>query len=216
VPPGVTTLLGPLLLALPAWLLLVVALRHGRRDLAATGIAVWALVMMGGLPVAEKLSPGFCSRIAPGAGSYASSMLDWAETGDGCESTPSCFIPQQLWHAAVFVVATVATAGLGGLYVAGILFSWMGAYSAGLAAMSSSPATAVLLAWHPWAVVRVAAYIALGVVLAEPLARRGLPPLPNRRAWLFAGGIGLLLDILLKLAFASSYWRLAIHPLLVR
>lgn len=211
-----TTLLGPLLLALPAWLVLVVMLRHGRRDLAAVGVAVWAILMMGGLPIAEKLSPGFCSRIAPGTGSYASSMLSWAETGDGCESTPSCFVPQHLRHAAVFAVAALITGGLGGLYFAGILFSWMGAYSAGLAAMSSSPATAVLLAWHPWAVVRVAAYIALGVVLAEPLARRGLPPLPNRRAWLIAGGLGLLLDVVLKLAFATTYWRLAIHPLLLR
>jgi len=62
VPVSATQLVGPLLLALPAWLVLAVMLRHGRRDLAAAGVAVWALLMMGGLPIAEKLSPGFCSR----------------------------------------------------------------------------------------------------------------------------------------------------------
>ncbi len=204
----------PFLLGLVAWLPFVALLRQGRRGAAAAVVGTWAVLLMGGLPLLELQAPGICSRMFPGAGRYEASMLSWAVTGVGCESDPTCFLPQHLLHAGIFAAATLATGGLLGLVFAAVLFGWMGAYGGGLAAISASPGLAALASWHPWAVIRVAAFLALGVALAEPLVRVGLPPGRPRFPWLAAGLAGLLADVIVKAVLASAWWRLVIHPLL--
>lgn len=196
-----------------AWLPFVRALRRGRRGRAAAWIAGWALALVVALPTLETIVPGCSADLFPGAGAYAAEMMRWVGMGVGCEGDPACFLPQHAVHAAAFAVATLATAGLAGLVFAAVLFGWMGAYAGALGAASGAPALAAVLCWHPWAVVRVAAYVALGVALAEPLARLGLPRLSGRCRWLAAGIAGLLLDALLKVALAAPWWRLVVHPL---
>jgi len=204
----------PVLVALAGWIPFLRALRRGSRRAAAVRIGGWALALVVGLPALELAVPGGCAPFFPGAPAYAQEMLQWARRGTGCEGEPACFLPQHALHAGAFAAATLLTAGLAGLAFATVLFGWMGAYAAGLAGATGQPALAVLLAWHPWAVVRVAAYVALGVALAEPLARRGLPRLPGRGRWLAAGLAGLLLDVLLKATLAQLWRRAVLLPLL--
>jgi hypothetical protein len=45
----------------------------------------------------------------------------------------------------------------------------MAVYAGSLAAASARPAATVLLAWHPWAVIRIASFVVIGVVLSQPL-----------------------------------------------
>jgi hypothetical protein len=206
-------LVGPPLLALVAWLPLVGALRRGRRGVAVAVVALWAALLAGGTAALEVRRPGSCAALFPRAAEYREEMLTWARNGEGCESSPACFVPQHLLHAALFAAATVATSGYLGLVFASVLFGWMGAYAGGLAATSGTPLWAAALAWHPWAVVRVAAYLALGVALAEPLIRLGLPRLPGWRRWLLAGLAGLAVDIVLKALLAPWWWARVIHPL---
>jgi hypothetical protein len=207
-------LLLPGLLAALVWVPFVVALRHGRRLAAAGVVAAWSVALAAGLPALERWSPGVCARSFVGAGEYAAQMAVWARAGVGCESDPACFVPQHLLHAVAFVVGSVATAGLAGLAFAAVLFGWMGAYAAALATASGAPVAAAALAWHPWAVVRVAAYLSLGVALAEPLARHGLPALPGRGRWVAFGVTGLVADIALKALFAAFWQRAVLLPLL--
>lgn len=199
-------LVVPPLIALAAWLPLVVALRCGRRGVAALVVAGWAVLLASGTAVLEVWRPGSCAAVFPRAAEYQREMLAWANSGEGCESSVACFLPRHLLHAGLFAAATVATGGYLGLVFASILFGWMGAYAGGLAALSSAPLWAALAAWHPWAVVRVAAYIALGVALAEPLVGFGLPRPPGWRNWLLAGLAGLVLDSVLKALLAPWWW----------
>ncbi len=207
-------LVVPPALALVAWLPLVAALRRGRRGVAALVVAAWAVLLAAGTAAIEAWRPGSCAAAFPRAAEYRQEMLAWADSGEGCESNIVCFLPRHLLHAALFAAGTVATGGYLGLVFASILFGWMGAYAGGLAALSEAPLTAALAAWHPWAVVRVAAYIALGVALAEPLVGFGLPRPAGWRRWLLAGLAGLVLDILLKALLAPWWWAHVIHPLL--
>lgn len=204
----------PPLLALAAWLPLVAALRRGRRRVAALVVVAWAVLLAGGTAALEVWRPGSCAALFPRAAEYQQEMLTWAGSGEGCESNVACFLPKHLLHAALFAGATVATGGYLGLVFASVLFGWMGAYAGGLAALSPAPVSAAMLAWHPWAVVRVAGYIALGVALAEPLVGLGVPRLPGWRRWLLAGLAGLALDVILKALLAPWWWAHVIRPLL--
>lgn len=207
-------LLAPLALACPAWVVLVAALRRGSRTVAAARVALWAVILAVALPAGEAIHPGLCAALFPGAATYAAGMAAWADSGSGCEGDPECFLPQHATHAAAFAAATLATGGLAGLAFAAVLFGWMGAYAGALGQASGHPVAAAVLCWHPWALVRVAAFVALGVALAEPLARRGLPPRPGGRRWLAAGLAGLLLDAALKALAAEPWRRLVLEPLL--
>jgi hypothetical protein len=206
-------LVVPVLLGACAWVPLVRALRQGSRGRAAGWSAAWALALVVALPAIDAAVPDAGAILFPGAARYSGEMIEWVRTGAGCEGSPSCFLPQHGLHAAAFALATVATAGLAGLVLAAVLFGWMGAYAGALGAASGQPAVAAILCWHPWAVVRVAAYVSLGVALAEPLARRGLPTLPGRRRWLTVGIAGLILDVALKAVLAEPWRQLVVAPL---
>ncbi len=198
-------LLVPLVLSLPAWLALIAGLRRDRRGVALAASAVWAGLVAIGLALLEIARPGSCARLFPGSASYAHAMLAWVDTGQGCEGDLACFLPQHLLHLLSFSFLALVTAGLGGLAMGCVLLGWMGAYTAGLA-LASGNCWALVVGWHPWAVVRVAGYLLLGVVLSEPLGRRGLPPLPGRGRWV-AWSLGLCLgDLALKWLLAE-WWR---------
>jgi hypothetical protein len=77
----------------------------------------------------------------------------------------------------------------------------------------------VLAGWPPWAILRVASFIVLGVILAGPALKRiaGVPfHREGKRVWLILAGGGLALDALLKFLLAS-HWsallRSALFPL---
>ena len=78
-----------------------------------------------------------------------------------------------------------------------------------LAAASAHPWQAMAVAWVPWALIRVASFVALGVVLSGPVLGRIFRfeyRLGDQRRWLTAALIGLVLDVVLKWAWAPM-WR---------
>lgn len=202
----------PAVLAAPAWLGLLGSLRRGDRRQALLVAAVWAGVLGVGLSLLEWGFPGTCGHIFPGAARYREAMLTWVQTGVGCEGTPACFIPQHLTHLALFTVATVSTGGLAGFAFGVVLFGWMGAYTGGLAQLSGSP-LGLALGWHPWALLRVAGFLFLGVALAEPLARWRLPPLPGRTRLLVQGFLLVAVDLALKWILGEWWRRFVLLPL---
>jgi hypothetical protein len=205
----------PLLWALPAWFAMLLALRRGKRPRAHAWVVLWAVLSGLGFGAAEWFHPGLCAALFPGAQQYQQEMLQWVSTGKGCEGNPACFLPQHLLHLGLFLALALATGGLGALAMGAVLFGWMGAYTGALASRAATPA-ALLLGWHPWAVLRVGGFLLLGLACAEPLVRLGLPPLPGRRR-LFLWGLALCLaDALLK-GLAAAWWRLVVLlPLLGR
>ena len=141
-------------------------------------------------------------------------MFTWVLTGHGAESTPSLFIPQQLGHAALFSVLALATGSALAMPMGAVLMNYMGHYVGALAATSARPGVTIVLAWVPWAVIRVASFVAMGVVLSAPVLSRLLRfPFDwaaGRRVLVWAGA-GLLADIVLKAALAPWWQRTLLH-----
>jgi len=77
-----------------------------------------------------------------------------------------------------------------------------------------------LLGWQPWAIARVAAFCALGVLLAEPLVSLVFPSAKERlkastrAAYIVAAMSGILTDWFLKFLLAPTWgrWLRALLP----
>ncbi len=135
-------------------------------------------------------------------------------TGTGAESTPSQFIPQQAGHAVIFSALALATGGVVAMAMGAVLMNYMGHYVGALAASSARPMLTMLLAWHPWAVIRVISFVVIGVILSTPLLTRIAGARIDWRAarsLLLAAYAGLVVDVVLKALFAPSWQRLLLR-----
>jgi hypothetical protein len=92
--------------------------------------------------------------------------------------------------------------------------NYMGHYVGTLAASSARPMLTMLLAWHPWAVIRVISFVAIGVILSTPLlsriARVRIDWSAARPLLLAAYG-GLVIDGVLKALLAPAWQRLLLR-----
>ena len=201
----------PVLTALPGCAALWAGLSTGSRARALALTLTWTVTLGVAMTWLGAAHNGMAARSVPMGPAYRDEMRAWIATGSGRESEPSRFIPQHLTHASLFAATSLATAGAAGLIMGAALMGYMSFYvgdltHAGFAACS--PARVALLAWKPWAIVRVVSFVALGVVLAEPLMMRltGRRCPPGRLWWIGAALAGLVADIALKATLAPA-WR---------
>jgi hypothetical protein len=204
---GVPWLL-PVLNAAPAYAVMVAALRRGRRAAAAGLMLWWAACLGGATTLLAAADPwGTAAATILNGPAYLDEMRPWVATGQGCESDPACFVRLHALHAGAFAALALATGSAAALLMGSVLMNYMAYFVGRLAASSSAPLATALLGWFPWSLVRVAAFVVLGVVLAEPLlvhvARA--PSRPGRARWILAAAGGLVLDVLLKAALAPSW-----------
>jgi hypothetical protein len=72
----------------------------------------------------------------------------------------------------------------------------------------------MVLGWHPWAVIRIASFVAIGVVLSAPLlgwiARFTVDWRAARTPLIWACG-GLIADVAIKALLAPAWQRLLLH-----
>lgn len=201
----------PVLTALPGCAALWRGLSSGSRARALALTLTWTVTLGLAMTWLGAARNEQAARSVPMGPAYRDEMRAWIATGSGRESEPARFIPQHLTHAALFAAASLATAGAAGLVMGAALMGYMSFYVGDLAHAgfaACSPARVALVAWVPWALVRVIAFVTLGVVLAEPLMTlltgRRFPP--GRRWWIGAGLAGLVVDVALKAALAP-HWR---------
>jgi hypothetical protein len=206
--------LVPVLNTLASYPFMVLALKRGALRLAVARMLLWALTMGVAGTLLSYARPAETGQLFIRAPAYRAEMFEWVLTGRGAESTPSAFIPQHLGHAALFSTLTLATGGALGMPMGAVLMNYMGHYVGTLAETSAHPARTILLAWHPWAVIRVISFVVIGVVLSAPLLSRigkfRVDWMTGRRllAWASAG---LVLDILLKALLAPTWQRLLLR-----
>jgi hypothetical protein len=137
---------------------------------------------------------------------YRQEMLGWVRTGVAPENSPRLFIPQHLLHLGVFLLLTWASGGYLGLVLGAFLVTYMSYFVGSYAAASGHPLLGSLLAWVPWSVVRVCAFVLLGALFSRPLLARRVWPFERWEVRLMALAFaGLLVDILVKSFFAPSY-----------
>lgn len=202
---GVPWLL-PFLNTLPAWPVLVAALRRGAVGRALALMLAWAAALGVAATALSWVNPSGTARLFLNGDAYRREMFEWLLTGRGAESDPGRFLPQHAAQAAIFCGLSLATGSALSMPMGAALMNDMGHYAGALAARAGSPLLTALLAWHPWAIVRVVSFVTLGAVLAQPVAtgRARFPP-PSRRLLILAA-CGLAADAALKWALAPA-WR---------
>jgi hypothetical protein len=205
--------LVPFLNAAYPWWRMAAELRRGDARRAVGIMLIWALTM--GVVSTAMVAMGW-SRKTDGSelflrASYRDEMTSWVRTGIGAESQPLTFIPRHLGYAAVFSATALATGGLLAMPMGALLVNQMGEYVGGMVATSSHPAASAILGWHPWAVIRIIAFVTIGVVLSGVVLSRVLKfpySLRDQRRLLQVAGALLLLDIALKWALAPAWQRI--------
>jgi len=201
----------PLLNAAPAYAAMIATLRQGRRAEAIGFMIWWALCLALTQVTLSMVWNGAAEATVINGATYRDEMFSWLASGQGRESSPSQFIPQHLQHAGLFCLLSLVSGSAVSLVMGAVLMNYMSFYVGDLilqCAGTPAHATAVLLAWNPWSIIRVLSFIILGVVLAEPLLSRlrGNWPGPEGRwRWIGVAVAGLALDILLKTLLAPLW-----------
>jgi len=207
-------LLLPILNTLASFPFMVLALKRGDLRLAVARMLLWALTMGVAATLLSYARPAQTGVLFLRGESYRTEMFAWVMTGQGAESTPSQFIPQQAGHALLFTGLALATGGIAAMPMGAVLMNYMGHYVGALAASSSRPAPTMVMAWHPWAVIRVISFVVIGVVLSAPLLSRFARFRVDRRdarTLLLCAGAGLIVDIVLKALLAPPWQRLLLR-----
>jgi len=217
---------GPLLLPVLAtaviYPVMATLLLRGRRDAAALAALLWTAGLSVSIIAFTRRDPASMERVVLNGPAYREEMFAYIRSGIGREGDPARFVPQHALHLLTFSLLSVGSGGLLGIALGAILVGYMSFYVGALAAGGGAPGTALLLGWPPWAILRVAAFVLIGLCLAEPvlfaargwLGRLPAPPAGPRRPWYLAAAALLVADIVLKLVFAQA-WAAILRPCLV-
>jgi hypothetical protein len=193
---------------------MVAALKRGELRVAVARMLLWAMTMAVCATAIAYLRPWEAGRLFVNGARYREEMFGWVMTGRGAESTPSVFIPLHLRDAALFSVLSALTGGIGSMPMGAALMNFMGTYVGSLAAASRQPVLTLILGWHPWAVIRVVSFVAIGVVLSAPVLSRVFRcrlDIAVARQLLLWAAAGLVVDVVLKALLAPTWQRLLLH-----
>lgn len=166
----------------------------------------WAGLLAAGVVLWVALAPDAAARGVLNGEAYRQEMFAWISTGEARENDWRQFLPQHVLHLGVFAVAAWVSAGYLGLVMGAALMNYMAYFVAAYARASGHPLGGLFAAWVPWSILRIMAFVLLGVLLARPwLARR---PWPFARPegllfWLALSGI--VADLVMKTLLAPSY-----------
>ena len=196
----------PLLAPLTLWPSFVPRVRD-RRYLAAWGLGLaWAALLSLGVIVLTARFPEAARDGILNGEPYREEMFGWIATGEGPENDPAAFIPVHLLHLAVFLVLTSISGGYLGLVLGAALVDYMSYFVGSYAVASGAPLLGAIAAWVPWSVIRVMAFVLLGVLFARPLLARKPWPFGRDELKLMAlAASGILADILMKALMAPDY-----------
>jgi hypothetical protein len=193
---------------------MVAALRRGELGLAIARMLLWALILAACATTLSYVRPWQTGRLFLRGEAYRNEMFGWVMTGEGAESDPRRFVPEQAAHAAIFVLAAAASGGVLAMMMGAALMNQMGHYAGALSAASARPILTAALGWHPWAVIRIISFVALGVVLSVPVLSRlggARIDLHAARVPLVWAAAGLVADVALKSLLAPSWQRLLLR-----
>lgn len=167
---------------------------------------LWAGLLALGVILWVALAPEAAARGVLNGEAYREEMFAWISTGEARENDWRQFLPQHLLHLGVFVLAAWVSAGFLGLTMGAALLDYMAYFVAAYARASGHPIGGLFAAWVPWSILRIMAFVLLGVLLARPLlARRPWPfGRPEMRLFLLALS-GIVADLVMKTLLAPSY-----------
>lgn len=206
----------PLFNILIAYPVMFTLLSVGKRKRAVFAMLFWALCMGVFIVTTCIVFPSQASAAILHGPEYKKEMFYWIQTGVGAEGNPSEFIPQHALHLGIFVVLSLISGGILSLLMGSVLMNYMGYYVASVIQASPDKWTASWMGWHPWSILRIVAFVILGIVLAEPLIcwirkrpyeKKGVTP------YLWVALAGLILDVCIKASLAP-WWGITLRNLL--
>ncbi len=167
---------------------------------------LWAALLAAGVALWVFVAPAAAARGVLHGEAYRTEMFGWIATGVGPENDWRRFLPQHLLHLGLFVLAAWISAGYLGLAMGAALLDYMAYFVASFARASGHPLGGLLAAWVPWSVVRVMAFVLLGVLMARPVLLRRPWPFTRVERSLFALALsGIVADLAMKALLAPSY-----------
>lgn len=170
-------------------------------------LLVWAAVCSAAVITLCLAAPGRAERAVAHGPGYWAEMQPYVYEARGAETEPAVFVPRHLQHLALFAALAAVSGGVLGLMLGAVLTAYMSYYVAQVMMIAERPVVALLMAWHPWALLRVVSFVILGVVLARWVWQR--PRLASwwhqeQRAVAIAGGLWLA-DLGLKTLLAPTW-----------
>lgn len=209
-------ILLPLLQLAVAYPVLYSLLTAGRRKQAFAAMLFWALCL--GIIVVSACVhyPDRAEQSIFYGTSYAKEMFHWIKTGEGAEGNPVLFVPIHLLHFVLFALLSLLTASVLSLAMGALLMNYMSYYVGAVILASQDRVIAALMAWHPWAVIRVISFVILGVILAEPMIckiQKRDYDYSGVRPYFWIALNGLALDILMK-SFLAPWWGITLRRLI--
>ena len=209
----------PILATLCVYPFMASLIARGRRPAATLAALLWAASLSAAIIAATRRDPAMMGGIVLHGPAYRDEMFAFVRSGAGRESDPFQFVPQHLLHLLVFASLSIVSGGALGILLGAVLVGYMSYYVGSLAAAGGAPATALLYGWPPYAILRVVAFVILGVCLSEPLLLRlrrrstGSPSPAARRPYYLAAALLLLADLIIKWLCAPA-WAALLRPCL--
>ena len=206
----------PILATAAVYPLMAHLVLRGRVAAAVVAVLLWALTLSASIIALSALSPGSAAGLVFHGAAYRDEMFRYIREGYGRESDPALFVPQHLLHLAGFVVLSLISGGLLGILMGAILVGYMSYYVGALVGAGGAPLTAWLLGWPPWAILRMVAFVMLGVALSRPLLlamSRRQASFGDWRSLYVAAAALLLSDVVLKALLAPA-WAGLLRPCL--
>jgi hypothetical protein len=169
---------------------------------------LWAALLSAGVILLTSVWPEAAARGIWRGEDYRREMFDWIATGLGRENDWRQFLPLHLAHLGLFLALTWVSAGYLGLVLGAALLDYMNYFVASYAQASGHPLAGLVVAWVPWSLLRVMAFVLLGSLFARPLIERRLWPFARWEVRLMAlAAAAWLADLLLKATMAPAYGR---------
>lgn len=171
----------------------------------------WAVLLAILVGLLSFFATGFMeTKILQGA-AYKKEMFHWVSTGIGSEGNVRQFLPQHALHFLIFAVLTLVSGGFLGLVMGSALMNYMSFYVGALLVEANSLIGVLLLAWPPWAIVRVTGFILIAMAFSAMAINRFRPGESDRQQIRFYSILGLsllILDVVLKWRLAASWQEL--------
>jgi hypothetical protein len=206
----------PLLNVSVAYPVLFSLIAQGKRNRAYVAMLFWALCMTVVMIWSTIHYPQPAQASIFHGKAYLDEMFHWIKTGEGREGDPLGFVPQHLLHYLAFIVLSIFSGSFLSLLMGAVLMNYMSFYVGSLIRESTNPFLATIIGWPPYAILRVASFVILGIILGEPAICRIVKrdyDYAGARPFFWAALTGLALDIVIK-AFLAPWWGLTLRKIL--
>ncbi len=146
---------------------------------------------------------------------YTENMFRWIETGDLPEGSAGHVFFFHLKQTLIYCVLALFSANFLALILGSALLNYMNFYVASLARRSSHPGKALWMGWNPWSVIRVIAFLYLGIAAGTPALWLIIPvPWKLNFSLFIPGLVGLVLDLVLKITLSRN-WSKRLCPIFI-